>query len=84
MKLTKNQMLFKQVLDDTAAEIGVVGEFEKGHRHDKYKIILPDVDCTVLMMPVYSTPKSVGGYAKTLPTKLKTLCLRHFEKKGMT
>ncbi|MHA7900792.1 MAG: hypothetical protein ACX94B_13085 [Henriciella sp.] len=84
MKLTKNQALFKKVLDDTAAEIGVVGEFQKGHRHDKYKIVLPDEDSTVLMMPVYSTPKTVEGYARTLPMKLRNLLLRHFEKMGMT
>lgn len=84
MKLTKNQALFKDALDEAAAELGLVGEFIKGHRHDKYRIVLNDAASTVLTLPVYSTPKTADGYVRSLRSKLRDMIVRHCERKGVT
>lgn len=82
MTLTKAQRLFKKVLDDAAADLGVVGEFKVGTRHDHYCVVLPSND--VVKMTVWCTPRNTDGYARTLPARLKHTIAKFCKERGVT
>lgn len=73
-RLTKDQQLYRDTLVAACDELGIIGEFKRGPRHDKFVVILPDG--TTPTLAVYKTPAcDAQQYARTLPGRLKAMIM---------
>jgi hypothetical protein len=69
-RLSKDEQICRDALVAAADQLGVVGEFVRSPRHNKFIVILPDQSTVTLA--VYKTPAcDAEQYARTLPGRLK-------------
>ena len=69
-RLTKDEQICRDALVAAADEMGLVGEFVRAPKHNKFIVILPDQSTVTLA--VYKTPAcDAQQYARTLPGRLK-------------
>ena len=68
------------ILEEAAAELGLIGVFQKGKRHNKFRVVLPDE--TVVLMPIYCTPRAPDQYLATLGDRLKRTIAKNLERRG--
>ncbi len=75
----------ERVLDAAALELGLIGAFQKKRgreRHNKYRVVLPDD--SIVLLPVYCTPKGPENYLRSLPGRLKSAITRNLDRRKKT
>jgi len=81
-RLNKFDQHVKKALDKAALDMGLIGQFRLGKRHNYFQIVLPDG--TVLKLAVYKTPAcGAETYARDIVSGLRALVHRHLENKGL-
>lgn len=82
MKLSRYDQELKDALDSHAAELGLTGVFETGHKHNKYRVTLPDG--SVVVIPVFKSPKGdAQSYGKILQASMKRHIMENLKKRGI-